>query len=105
METPKEKDVGRFFQVGTANDKTCFVIMHNDDTSNAGLVIEILMRVFDKTEDEAVMAAVTAHMCGETYLAMWPKSVAQPKVDEAMRLASLWGCPDFSIELLESSGK
>ena len=44
METPKEKDVGRFFQVGTADDKTCFVIMHNDDTSNAGLVIEILMR-------------------------------------------------------------
>lgn len=96
------KNPARHFQVGTADDKTSFVVLHNDETSNVGVVIEILIRAFDKTQDEAVTAAATAHMCGETYLAMLPKSIAQAKVNEALRLARQWNCPDLNITIIES---
>ncbi|MDD7986515.1 ATP-dependent Clp protease adapter ClpS [Lentisphaera marina] len=69
------------------------VILHNDDYTPMDFVVYLIVEVFHKTEDEAAQLMLTVHVKGKAICGVYPKEIAESKVDKAMSLAKKEGHP------------
>lgn len=69
------------------------VIFHNDDYTTREFVIEVLMRYFDKDESEATYIMLSVHYKGHGVAGLYPKDVAETKVDQVTKHARKSGYP------------
>lgn len=63
------------------------VILLNDDFTPIEFVIDLLMMVFNKTEEAAEHIAQTVHTTGDAQIGLYTKEVANTKVDVSRALA------------------
>ena len=69
------------------------VLLHNDDYTTMEFVIEILMRVFRKSEAQATKIMLAVHNEGVGVCGTYTAEVAEVKVDTVHRLARAAGFP------------
>ena len=69
------------------------VILHNDDYTSIEFVINILMSVFQKTNEEAHQIAVMIHEKGKGICGIYTFEIAQMKVHQVRELAKKNGYP------------
>ncbi|MEO7097195.1 MAG: ATP-dependent Clp protease adaptor ClpS [Polyangiales bacterium] len=77
----------------TQRPKRWKVIFHNDDYTTREFVIEVLMRFFEKDESEATFIMLSVHHKGHGVAGLYPKDVAETKVDKASKHARQAGMP------------
>ena len=77
----------------TALPKRYKVIFHNDDYTTMEYVVDVLRRIFHKSETEALYIMLTVHKKGRAVAAVYPRDVAETKVAEVMRDAREHGHP------------
>lgn len=64
------------------------VILHNDNTTTVDFVIHVLMRIFHKTIEEAMVLTQTIHENGQGIAgAPYTREIAEEKTLETIRLA------------------
>ena len=69
------------------------VLLHNDDYTTMELVVEILIRIFNKDETEATHIMLTVHHKGTGVAGVYVKDVAETKVVESTEAARSCGAP------------
>ena len=69
------------------------VILHNDNYTTMEFVIEVLTRVFHKTEFEATQLMLDVHTKGSAVAAVHPYEVAETKVAKVAAMAQAEGFP------------
>lgn len=69
------------------------VLLHNDDYTTMDFVVEILVRVFHKTEAQATAIMFSVHNQGYGVCGTYTAEVAETKVDMVHRLAKSAGFP------------
>lgn len=69
------------------------VIMHNDDFTSMEFVVEILIDIFHKGEEEAVQLMLTVHKSGRATVGAYPYDIAVTKVQTATARAKEEGFP------------
>ena len=57
------------------------VNFHNDDYTTQEFVVLVLMQYFNKTEEEAVSLMMLVHTKGKAKVGVYPKDIAETKVD------------------------
>jgi ATP-dependent Clp protease adaptor protein ClpS len=65
----------------------------NDDFTPIEFVIAILMKVFHKSETEALDMTLSVHTNGQAVIGIYTKDVAVTKCNKAMKLAEAEGHP------------
>lgn len=73
--------------------KRYHVIMHNDDYTTMDFVVEILMDIFHKSEEEATMLMLTVHQSGKAVVGNYSYDIAMSKVRAATDRAVAEGFP------------
>ena len=63
------------------------VIFHNDDVTPMQFVTQILIEIFNKTEDESVNICKLIHEKGKGVVAVYPYDIAETKSVEATEVA------------------
>jgi ATP-dependent Clp protease adaptor protein ClpS len=69
------------------------VLLHNDDYTTMDFVVEVLVRVFRKSETEATIIMLQIHNEGVGVCGLYTAEVAETKVDMVHRLAKSAGYP------------
>ncbi len=69
------------------------VLFHNDDYTTMEFVVECLMTFFHKSETEATHIMLTVHKKGNATAGIYPREVAETKVQEVMDHARKHGMP------------
>lgn len=69
------------------------VLLHNDDYTTMEFVVEVLMTVFHKTEDEATKIMLAVHKNGVGVCGVYTAEVAETKVVAVRQLARRGGYP------------
>lgn len=69
------------------------VLLHNDDYTTMDFVVDILMTVFQKSEEEAVLIMLNVHRKGVGLCGVYTYEVAETKVDTVHTLAKENGFP------------
>lgn len=69
------------------------VLLHNDDYTTMDFVVEVLIRVFRKSETEATIIMLQIHNEGFGICGTYTAEVAETKVDMVHRLAKSAGFP------------
>lgn len=78
-------------QVDTA--KPWVVIFHNDNHTTFDCVIEILMFIIGKPQDEAYRLTIKIHEEGQAVVAHTTQEIAETLKNESINRARLHGCP------------
>lgn len=63
------------------------VLLHNDDYTTMEFVVTLLLNVFHRTETEAVQIMLHVHRRGLGVAGVYPREVAESRVDKVARLA------------------
>ena len=69
------------------------VMLYNDDYTTFEFVIEILMQVFHKPEQEAMRITMNVHQHGKGVAGRYPREIAEMKVQEVHSRAENAGFP------------
>jgi ATP-dependent Clp protease adaptor protein ClpS len=69
------------------------VIFHNDDYTTMEFVVMVLMQYFHKNEAEAFHIMMTVHKKGSATAGVYPRDVAETKVQKVMEQARESGMP------------
>ncbi len=69
------------------------VIMHNDDYTTMEFVVEILISIFHKNEEEATMLMLSVHKSGKAVVGNYSYDIAVSKVRTATERAKAEGFP------------
>lgn len=69
------------------------VIMHNDHYTTMQFVIEVIMTVFHKSEEEASRLMLQIHNAGSAVCGVYIFDIAQTKVNHVHKLAKRAGFP------------
>jgi len=69
------------------------VLFHNDDYTTMEFVVDCLMTFFHKSETEATHIMLTVHRKGSAVAGVYPREVAETKVDQVMDHARKHGMP------------
>ena len=72
------------------------VILHNDDYTPMGFVIQLIIEVFQKNVDEATQLTLTVHYKGKAVCGVYPRDLAESKVNKVMMTAKEHGHPLLS---------
>ena len=73
------------------------VILYNDDYTTMEFVVEILMSVFGKSLEKATQMMLNVHNKGKEICGIYPRQIAETKVETVHNLASNKGFPLKSI--------
>ena len=63
------------------------VLLHNDNYTTMDFVVMVLMHVFHKPEAEAVRIMLDVHQKGIGLVGVYPREVAETKVQRVLQLA------------------
>ena len=63
------------------------VILHNDDFTTMEFVIEILMTIFLKSEDDAIGLMMKIHTEGKAICGVYTHEIAEAKAEQVTQLA------------------
>jgi len=77
----------------TSVPKRWRVIFHNDDYTTMEYVVLVLMQFFHKNEAEAFHLMMTVHKKGNASVGLYPRDVAETKVDQVTNHARDHGMP------------
>jgi ATP-dependent Clp protease adaptor protein ClpS len=78
------------------------VLLHNDDYTTMEFVIEILKRIFHKSEEEAVQVMLKVHQQGKGIAGIYEIEIAETKVNQVHEQARSRGFPLLcSVEPIE----
>ena len=69
------------------------VILHNDDYTTMEFVVEILVSVFGKSLEKATQIMLNVHNKGKEICGIYPRQIAETKVETVHNLASNKGFP------------
>ena len=69
------------------------VLLHNDDYTTMDFVVEILIVIFKKSQEEAVRVMLNVHQDGVGICGVYPFETAETKVESVHLLASENGFP------------
>ena len=69
------------------------VILHNDDYTTMEFVVEILVNVFGKSLEKATEMMLNIHNKGKEMCGIYPRQIAETKVETVHNLASGKGFP------------
>ncbi|KUJ94957.1 MAG: ATP-dependent Clp protease adaptor protein ClpS [Desulfonauticus sp.] len=69
------------------------VLLHNDDYTTMEFVVEVLKKVFHKTEKEAYHIMMTVHTKGIGVCGVYPRQIAETKVFLVRQMARARGFP------------
>jgi len=69
------------------------VILHNDDYTTMEFVVEILVSVFGKSLEKAAQIMLNVHNKGKEVCGIYPREIAETKVETVHNLASNKGFP------------
>jgi len=69
------------------------VILHNDDYTTMEFVVEILLNVFGKSLEKATQIMLNVHHKGKEVCGIYPRDIAETKVETVHHLASSKGFP------------
>ena len=69
------------------------VLLHNDDYSTMDFVVDILMKVFHKTINQAEEIMITIHKSGKAVCGIYTFEIAETKVYQVKELAKSEGFP------------
>jgi ATP-dependent Clp protease adaptor protein ClpS len=69
------------------------VLLHNDDYTTMEFVIEVLMRFFQKTQEEAVKVTLQVHHNGKGVAGVYSFDIAETKAAQVMDYARAHGYP------------
>ncbi len=69
------------------------VILHNDDYTTMEFVVEILLNVFGKSLEKATQIMLNVHHKGREVCGIYPREIAETKVETVHRLAGSKGFP------------
>ncbi|GAB6887487.1 ATP-dependent Clp protease adaptor ClpS [Desulfothermus okinawensis JCM 13304] len=69
------------------------VLLHNDDYTTMDFVVEVLMKVFHKTKEEAVAIMLNVHKKGIGVCGVYPAEIAETKVALVHKMARKEGFP------------
>lgn len=69
------------------------VILHNDDYTTMEFVVEILIDVFGKSLEKATQMMLNIHNRGKEICGIYPRQIAETKVETVHNLASNKGFP------------
>lgn len=71
----------------TAVPRKYQVLFHNDDYTPMEFVMEVLMVIFNKTAQEAILITETVHIKGKAVVAIYPKNIAQMKIKQVTEVS------------------
>ncbi len=69
------------------------VILHNDDYTSMDFVVDILMKIFHKTLQEAEVIMINIHKKGKDICGVYTYEIAYTKSQQVKRLAKQNGFP------------
>jgi len=69
------------------------VLLHNDDYTTMEFVVEVLIRIFHKSEAQAMTIMLAVHREGYGVCGVYPAEVAETKVDRVHKMARGAGFP------------
>ncbi|THB80867.1 MAG: ATP-dependent Clp protease adaptor ClpS, partial [Desulfobacteraceae bacterium] len=69
------------------------VLLHNDDYTTMEFVVEILMNIFGKSLEKATQIMLNIHNRGKETCGIYPREIAETKVDIVHKTASDRGYP------------
>lgn len=69
------------------------VILHNDDYTTMEFVVEVLMNIFGKSLEKATQMMLNIHNRGKETCGIYPREIAETKVETVHSLASTRGYP------------
>ena len=69
------------------------VILHNDDYTTMEFVVEILVNVFGKSLEKATQIMLNVHNKGKAVCGIYPREIAETKVETVHHLAGSRGFP------------
>ncbi len=69
------------------------VLIYNDDFTTMEFVIQVLVEIFEKQEEEAVALMLSIHKGSCAVAGVYPKDIAQTKAREAVQWAREEGFP------------
>ncbi len=69
------------------------VLLHNDDFTTKAFVVEILMGIFNKSQEEATHLMWHIHKTGVGVCGIYPLEVAETKIAQVTTLAREYGYP------------
>ncbi|OGR22374.1 MAG: ATP-dependent Clp protease adaptor ClpS [Desulfobacterales bacterium RIFOXYA12_FULL_46_15] len=69
------------------------VLLHNDDYTTMEFVVEILLNVFGKSLEKATQIMLNVHNKGKDICGVYPRDIAETKVETVHHLASSKGFP------------
>ena len=77
------------------------VIMYNDDFTSMDFVIYILIKIFNKNNEEAFNLMMSVHKGGSAVVGIYSYDIAKTKVEKSLSLAKDEGYP-FRIKVEEA---
>jgi len=78
---------------GTGRPKKYKVLLHNDDYTTMDFVVEILETLFHKSPGEATQITLTVHRKGQGVAGIYPREIAESKVEQVHTQAAQHGFP------------
>ena len=69
------------------------VLLHNDDYTTMEFVVDILVKVFGKSLEKATQIMLNVHNKGKAVCGIYPREIAETKVETVHNLASSKGFP------------
>ena len=73
----------------TSKPRMFAVIMLNDDFTPMEFVTFLLMKLFDKSQEEAVQIMFKIHNEGQAIIGIYAHSIAETLVDQAMEISKI----------------
>ncbi len=91
--TAKNVEAGTDTEIDLELPPECEVIFFNDDFTTMDFVVEVLVEIFNKSEDEAVTLMQTVHNNGSAVVGVYTYDIAVTKAGIATERAREKGFP------------
>ncbi|MBO4684401.1 MAG: ATP-dependent Clp protease adapter ClpS [Desulfovibrio sp.] len=69
------------------------VLLHNDDYTQMDFVVQVLVEIFRKSNEEAVAIMMSVHNTGSGVCGVYPREIAEFRVSQVERRAKDAGFP------------
>lgn len=77
------------------------VIFHNDDVTTMEFVVQVLVQIFGKADDDAYQIMMNVHEKGRAVAGIYSRDVAETKIQQTTQMARSQGFP-LSLTLEEA---